>query len=192
MTEERSAASPDAAAPEEDSPAPEATEVTPTELEAALARADSNLAHWQRAQADFQNYKRRAEQERSDLLRFASAGLLLQILSTVDDLERAIWSIPISLHQLTWVEGIRLIHRKLLAQLENNGVKEIEADGTAFDPTMHEAISRAPGPDGQIIEVLQKGYLLHDRVLRPTLVQVGDGAEASTSIDPQAAAQPGD
>ena len=192
MTEERSAASPDAAAPEEDSPAAEATEATPTELEAALARAESNLAHWQRAQADFQNYKRRAEQERSDLLRYASAGLLLQILSTVDDLERAIWSIPISLHQLTWVEGIRLIHRKLLAQLENSGVKEIEADGKAFDPTMHEAISRVPGPDGQIIEVLQKGYLIHDRVLRPTLVQVGDGAEASTNNDPQAAAQQDD
>lgn len=189
MTEERSAASPDAAAPEEDSSDPSAPEETQTELEAALARAESNLAHWQRAQADFQNYKRRAEQERGELLRFASAGLLLQILSTVDDLERALWSIPVSLHQLTWVEGIRLIHRKLLAQLESNGVKEIEANGQPFDPTMHEAISRMPGPDGQIIEVLQKGYLIHDRVLRPALVQVGDGAADREGSFPTAAEQ---
>ena len=188
MTEERSAASPEAAAPEEES-APSAPEETQTELEVALARAADNLAHWQRSQADYQNYKRRAEQERRELLRFASSGLLLQILSTLDDLERALWSIPVSLHPLTWVEGIRLIHRKLQAQLESNGVMEIEAAGQPFDPTMHEAISRMPGRDGQIIEVLQKGYLIHDRVLRPALVQVGDGAEEHEDSPPTASEQ---
>ena len=149
-------------------------------LEAERVRAESNMAGWQRAQADFQNYKRRIEQERDDLTKYATAPVLAQCLTTLDDLERAFTVIPPSLAQLTWVEGIALIHRKLMAILEAQGVREIDAQDQPFDPQLHEAIAQSEGPEGMVVQVIQRGYSLHDRVLRPALVQVGNGSTASS------------
>lgn len=150
-----------------------------TALEAQRARADSNMAGWQRAQADFQNYKRRTEQERGEASRYGSAPLLLQCLTTVDDLERAFMALPPSLAQLTWVEGIALIYRKLQTILESQGVREMEAEGQDFDPQLHEAIAQGDGPEGKVVQVVQKGYYLYERVLRPALVQVGNETSGS-------------
>lgn len=149
-------------------------------LEAERVRAESNMAGWQRAQADFQNYKRRVEQERDDLTKYATAPVLVQCLTTLDDLERAFTVIPPSLAQLTWVEGIALIHRKLMSILEAQGVREIDAQDQPFDPQHHEAIAQGEGPEGTVVQVIQRGYYLYEHVLRPALVQVGNGSTASS------------
>jgi len=146
----------------------------------AKAKAESYLANWQRAQADFINYKRRAEQEKEELTKFASAMLILNLLPVLDDMERALASLSTRLAGLTWVDGIRLIYRKLQAVLEAQGLTQIQTAGERFDPALHEAVLQAEGEEGMIIEELQKGYKLHDRVIRPALVVVGKGKEETT------------
>ena len=133
------------------------------------------MASWQRAAADYQNYKRRVEEERSETARFANAALIINLLPLIDDLERALQNVDTHLAGLTWVDGIRLIHRKFQAVLEMAGVQEIEADGETFDPSQHEAVSQGPGEENKVIAVVQKGYRLGDRVIRPAMVVVGDG-----------------
>lgn len=140
-------------------------------------RAESYLANWQRAAADFQNYKRRVEQERQEVARLANASLIINLLPIVDDLERALSSLDVRLAGLTWFDGIRLILRKFQLVLENAGVQEIAAEGQMFDPRYHEAISFGEGEEGRVIAQVQKGYKLNDRVLRPAMVIVGKGKE---------------
>ena len=140
-------------------------------------RAKSYLANWQRAQADLINYKRRAEQEKEELTKFANAMLILNLLPTLDDLERALTSLSPRMAGLTWVDGIRLIYRKLQAILEAQGLTEIKTVGEHFDPGLHEAVMQGEGEEGRIIEEVQKGYRLHDRVIRPALVVVGKPKE---------------
>jgi len=141
------------------------------------AKAEDYLANWQRAQADFINYKRRVEQERNEATKFANAMLVLNLLPVLDDLERALENVSTKLAGLTWVEGIRLIYRKLQAVLQGHGLIEIKALGQPFDPNLHEAVLYGEGEEGMVIEELQKGYMLHDRVLRPTMVKVGRSKE---------------
>lgn len=155
-------------------------------LQAQLEEAVAEKDKYHRAYSDAVDFSRRAGERHSAELQYAAAPVLTQLLSSVDDLERAFGSIPDSLLQMTWVEGILLIYRKLQGTLESSGVTEIAAAGAAFDPNLHEAITRVPGPEGRIVEVLQKGYMLHDRVLRPALVQVGDGTGAEQSNDESA------
>lgn len=142
-------------------------------LEEEKEKAASNFASWQRTAADFQNFKRRMEQERSEAGRLASASLVINLLPLLDDLERALRTVDAKLAGLTWIDGIWLIYRKFQAVLENFGVKEIAAEGLPFDPNVHEAISEAPGDDGKIVSVVQKGYSLGERVIRPAMVIVG-------------------
>ena len=141
------------------------------------AKAEGYLANWQRAQADFINYKRRSEQEKEEISKFANAMLMLNLLPILDDLERAFTSIPPHLARLTWADGIRLIERKLQASLEAQGLSPIKALGEPFDPKFHEAAMHGKGKEGIVIEELQKGYKLHDRVIRPAMVVVGNGEE---------------
>ena len=161
---------------------PEVTEVEDIatlkqSLTEAKAEAEANLANWQRAQADFINYKRRAEQEKEEISKFANATLMFSLLSILDDLERAFASISPKLAKLSWVDGIELIERKLRASLEAQGLSQIKALGEPFDPTLHEAAMHGKGKEGMVIEELQKGYKLHDRVIRPAMVVVGNGEE---------------
>ena len=141
-------------------------------------KAEGYLANWQRAQADFINYKRRSEQEKEEVSKFANAAFMLSLLPVLDDLDRAFTSIPPHLAELTWVDGIRLIERKLQASLEAQGLTPIKALGEPFDPNLHEAVMHGKGKDGIVVEELQKGYKLYDRVIRPTMVVVGNGEEA--------------
>tara|TARA_B100001750_G_C15308368_1_gene495909 strand:- start:191 stop:784 length:594 start_codon:yes stop_codon:yes gene_type:complete len=140
-------------------------------------RAEDYLDNWQRSQADFSNYKRRMEQERTDLIRYSGASVVGSLLSVVDDMERALVNVPPQMLTMTWVEGIAIIYKKLVGALESHGVIEIETSGQEFDPHLHQAISQVAGPEGVIVTELQKGYKMHDRILRPSLVQVGDGSE---------------
>ena len=139
------------------------------------AKANKFLANWQRAQADYINYKKRVEQEQSENSKISNMVLILALLPVLDDLERAFGSLPPDLTEHTWVDGIALIHRKLQTVLENHGVSQIEALGEPFDPMFHDAVIQTEGDEGKVLEELQKGYKLHDRVLRPTMVVVGTG-----------------
>lgn len=151
-------------------------------LEQALAeekqKAEEYLSSWQRAQADFINYKRRTEQERQDFNRFANANLILGLLPVLDDLERALSAMPPKLARQKWGEGIRLVERKFKTSLEGQGVRPIKALGEPFDPNFHEALRQDKGKEGIVIEEFQKGYMLGDRVLRPAKVVIGNGEEA--------------
>jgi len=139
------------------------------------AKAEANLAGWQRAQADFTNFKRRSEQEREEFTRFVNAGLLLELLPVLDDLERALEHVPAKLSSAAWVDGVKLVYRKFRAVLEAQGLTQIEALGKPFDPNLHEAVRQEKGREGIIIEEIRKGYQLHDKVVRPTMVVVGNG-----------------
>ncbi len=151
-------------------------------LEEAKAKAAEYLEGWQRTQAEFANYKKRNEKERKELIEFANAGLITKLLPILDDFERAFKTLPSSLMNLTWIDGIGLIYRKLQAILEAEGLTPIETAGESFDPKFHEAISYEESEEyeeGKIIEDVQKGYKLRDRVLRPALVRVSKGKPAS-------------
>lgn len=146
------------------------------QLEEEREKAQGYLASWQRAAADHQNYKRRVEQERQEFGRLAGASVIINLLPMADDLERALQNVDAHLAGLTWVDGIRLIHRKFQALLEMQGVEEIPAEGLQFDPEVHEAVTFGEGEEGKVVSVVQKGYKLGGRVLRPAMVIVGKGA----------------
>jgi molecular chaperone GrpE len=150
-------------------------------LEEEKAKAERYMASWQRSQADFINYKRRTEQERGDIIKLSNANLLFNLLPVLDDMERALDSISDKLAGFTWVDGIVIIYRKLKAILEANGVSEIKAAGAKFDPALHEAVVHVEGEEGEVTEVLQKGYMINDRVLRPAMVKVGNGNSSESS-----------
>ena len=145
------------------------------ELLEQLAEAQSQAAEykdgWQRAAAELQNYRRRVEREQAETYQNATGSILKRYLPVLDDLERALQNKPAD----PWSEGIELVYRKLNTILESEGVKRIEAEGQAFDPNFHEAISQEPAEgveSGTIIGVVQNGYMLGERVLRPATVRV--------------------
>lgn len=145
------------------------------ELEQAKVQAAEYLEGWQRAQAEFSNYKKRQEVGRAQLTTLANATLLRKLLPVVDDFERAVTTLPPSLSQLTWCEGVFLIRHKLDAILESEDVTPIATEGQMFDPRYHEAVTyeEVSGyEEGQIIGEVQRGYTLGERVLRPALVRV--------------------
>ena len=127
---------------------------------------------WQRSVADFQNYRRRMEAEKAETYQTAIGSVIKRYLPILDDLERALASRPAD---LAWADGIELIYRKLQSILDAEGLKRIEAEGQMFDPHFHEAILQEPSENytsGQIIAVVQNGYMLGDRVIRPAQVRV--------------------
>jgi molecular chaperone GrpE len=148
-------------------------------LQQALAeeqeKAEKYLANWQRSQADFENYKRRSEQVKGELIEFASSALISNLLPILDDLERAFASVPVELDESNWTEGIKLIYNKFKTTLETQGLTEIEARGEPFDPRLHEAVMQQEGKEGMVIEEIQKGYKFKEKVIRPSLVTVGNG-----------------
>src|SRR5450759_189490 len=146
------------------------------ELERALAEAeavrDQHLADLQRVAADFDNYRKRVAREQQALVARAHAGLVEAILPVLDDLGRALEAA--GLHEEAKLEdGVRLVHRQLSDVLAREGLQEIPTD-VAFDPHVHEALAAIPSSaeEGTILEVVQRGYLLGDRVLRPARVVV--------------------
>lgn len=159
----------------------------PEALQQALAeekkRAEEYLSNWQRTQADFVNYKRRSEQERGEIGKYANCDLVNCIIPALDDFERALEHVGPEMSDDNWVEGIRLIERNLKASLESQGVQEIKAIGEKFDPNFHEAAMHDTGPEGMVVRELQKGYILHDRVIRPSMVVVGNGETESEEED---------
>ena len=184
---------PTAAQPAEEGAAPQPEEPTTTEaqpmvalsldeydalqndLERLRCEAKNNQEGWQRERADFINYKRRVERDSAIVYQNALANILKKYLVVNDDLDRALRNMPQDAAVASWSEGIILIQRKLLALLEAEGVTQMNALGEMFDPIRHEAVAHEESADhqsGQIIDVLQPGYLLADRVIRPAVVRV--------------------
>ena len=157
------------------------TEKVPTKaelqerIEALERERDEYLDTLQRLKADFDNYRKRSEREQSDRAASASARLVKELLPVLDDLERALEAA--SQHEEAKLEeGVRLVHRSLLGLLAREGLAEIETHGP-FDPNVHEALLAQPAEDakpGSVLQVLQKGYRLGDRVLRPARVVVAE------------------
>lgn len=144
-------------------------------LQQALQQAEEykNLA--QRVQADFVNYKRRTEQERAEQAKFATSMLIVKLLPSLDDLERAADTVSAELAGLDWVQGVLLIARKLRAVVEEEGLTKIEALNAEFDPRLHEAVvfEEGKGDDkDRVVAVLQNGYKLHDKVIKQAIVKV--------------------
>jgi molecular chaperone GrpE len=160
------------------------------ELAAATAKSDEYLAGLQRERAEFNNYRRRTTEEREQMLGLAGEDLIRKVLAIADDFDLAIEKQPPDLAGNSWVEGVTAIDRKLRALLESEGVSPIDAPaGTRFDPREHEAIATVPAPgrtEGEIVDVVRRGYRLRDRVIRPALVAVASG-EPATDAAPGAA-----
>ena len=150
----------------------EEIEALQKQLEEAQAKAAENLDGWQRAQAEFINYKNRVQRDRELDYVSMKGDIIKRVLPILDDLERALANRP---EDSSWASGMELIARKFRSVLEAEGMRRIEATGQPFDPNFHEAISSEPNEDvesGHVIEVVQNGYLLGERVIRPAIVRV--------------------
>jgi molecular chaperone GrpE len=157
------------------------TDKSPTdELEERLAEVererDEYLGDLKRVAADFDNYRKRAARDQESLVARAHERLAKELLPVLDDLERALEAAA-DHEEAKLEEGVRLVHRELVSALTKEGVVEIETNGQ-FDPHVHEALLSQPSDEdeGSIIEVIQKGYQLGDRVLRPARVVISQGA----------------
>jgi len=152
-------------------------------LAAAEAKAQEHLDDLKRLAAEFENYKKRTAREQASLSTRATERLVKELLPIVDDLERALEAAE-EHEEAKLEEGVRLVHRQLAAALEREGLAEIETSGK-FDPHVHEALLSQPSDadEGNVIEVLQKGYRLGDRVLRPARVVVSSPKEANGDTD---------
>ncbi len=143
-----------------------------------------------RLQADFENFKKRIERERIDHFRYATFGLVGRILPVLDNFERAMAAARPSGASDPLIEGVALIQRQLVAELAVEGLRPMESVGALFDPELHEAVATDPdsqGPPHTVTHVFQRGYFLHDRVLRPAMVRVRvDESEGGTDAsDPK-------
>jgi molecular chaperone GrpE len=153
----------------------EVDETPEAEIERLTKLNEEYLDGWQRARADFVNYKKRIEREQREAYRRAAGDILTRYLGIVDDLERALKDRPTEGDPGNWADGVELIYRKLRSVLEAEGVEIIDALGQPFDPNLHEAISHEDSdeqPAGYVIDVVQQGYRMGDQVLRPALVRV--------------------
>jgi molecular chaperone GrpE len=154
------------------------------ELEQAKAQACEFLDGWKRAQADLINYRKRVERDAEEVKVFAAGRIAARWFPVLDDLERALKEWAAAPDPSQWAEGVELIYRKGIAALEAEGITLIEpAEGTTFDPNEHEAVAREIRPDrqdGEILEVVHRGYRMGDRVLRPAQVRVACKPEANT------------
>lgn len=144
-------------------------------LQALEAERDEYLGDLQRVAAEFENYRKRAAREQADFATRATERLVKELLPVLDDLERALEAAAAH-EEAKLEEGVQLVQRALAAALKREGLVEIAADG-AFDPHVHEALLSQPAEDaepGTVLQVLQKGYRLGDRVLRPARVIVAE------------------
>jgi molecular chaperone GrpE len=150
-----------------------------TELEAELAEYKDRLL---RALAETENVRRRAQREREDASKYAIAGFAKDLLSAADNLRRALESLPESKAKDertgSLLAGVAATERELLGVFERHGIKRIDPKGESFDHNLHQAIFETESPEqpsGSVVEVLQPGYVLHDRLLRPAMVGVAKG-----------------
>jgi len=142
------------------------------DLESLKQERDSLYDRLLRKQAEFDNYKKRVERERSEFVQFASAELMKELLNALDSFDLAIRNAAGDAHTM---KGFELIYKQLLDTMTRFGLKAIEAKGQPFDPNFHQAVSTTPADDvdeNTVLEEMRKGYLLNGRLLRPAMVSV--------------------
>ena len=166
-----------------DQPVAESEAPAVAELQEQLALAQAQAAEYldqaRRATADLSNGRKRMQREMDEVRASASERLLERLLPVVDDVERAFVNVPTDQSDSDWVNGFRMIQRKLWSLLETAGVTTVPAEGLPFDPAIHYAITHEEAEgfeDGQIIAEVAPGYRLNDKVLRPAMVRVAKGA----------------
>lgn len=153
-------------------------------LEAATALAKENEQKYLYLYADFENFKKRAVKERSDIMKFGWEGVATELLQVLDNLERALHHAkPDGDQALT--EGLKMVVQQFHSSLEKSGVTPVKTIGESFNPEIHEAVAQTPSdlPEGKIVEEHQKGYTLHGRLLRPSRVVVSSGKTSADNID---------
>ncbi|MGB7604347.1 MAG: nucleotide exchange factor GrpE [Lutisporaceae bacterium] len=146
-----------------------------SQLEEKTKQCEENYNRFLRMQADFENYKKRVIREREELYFTSLERVLTDVLPIIDNMERAIAAFKKDNLDNNYVDGVDMIYKQLFAVLEKNGLKEIEAAGQEFDPNLHHAVMQVQGTaeeENKIKEVLQKGYFLGSKVIRPAMVQV--------------------
>lgn len=162
---------------------PDAEGVDLVALQAQLAQAETQAAeyldNWRRTAADLSNARKRMQREIDDLRTSAAERVLEKLLPIVDDVARAFTVVPANQADSEWVNGFRLIQRKLQGLLDSEGVQTIPTDGQHFDPALHYAVTHEEADgyeEGQIIGEVARGYRLGEKVLRPSMVRVAKGA----------------
>jgi len=153
-----------------------------SKVEEQLEKAESELLDMKdkhiRLQAEFDNYRKRTLKERMELLKTAGESVLIGILPVIDDFDRAVQTLDNIEEESHVKDGVKLIYNKFQDFLKQNGIKEIEAKEQSFDTDLHEAITTFPAPSedlkGKIIDVVQKGYYLNDKVIRHSKVVIGE------------------
>jgi molecular chaperone GrpE len=170
---------PDEAETDRKTPDSEGTGPDLQQLEAELADTRDKLM---RALAEQQNIRRQAQRERDEAVRYAGSPLISELIDSLDNLRRALESVPAGTGDAALdplLAGVAATERNLLETLGRHGVQKIEPLGASFDPHRHHAMFRRPDPaiEGTVIEVLQPGYLLHDRLIRPAMVGVAGPAD---------------
>lgn len=161
-----------------------ATEPTPEKTEEKKSEPDINALYeemkdkYLRLSAEFDNYRKRTLREKADMLKFGSEDTLKDLLPVIDDLDRALKAIETATEIKAVKDGLQLITNKFYEFLKTKGVKEIEAVGKELDTDLHEAITKIPAPQedmkGKIVDVIQKGYTIHEKVMRFSKVVVGE------------------
>ena len=145
-------------------------------IEALEAEVEEKQDQYLRTRADFENYKKRVLRDATRSYQDAMTSVMKIFLSAADDLERALKNSPEDEAFQSWLNGIELIHQKLLNQMKNQGVERMDVNpGDEFDPNIHEAITQEDHPDfeeGQVIDVVQPGYRISERIIRPAMVRV--------------------
>jgi molecular chaperone GrpE len=165
----------DSANEETDSTTASATEVAPSELQ---RQRDDFYDRLLRKTAEFDNYRKRTERDRQAVTEAAAANIIQELLPLVDDLERALKVEATSEGAEAYRRGVELIHKQISEILRKRGVRAIEAVGADFDPHYHQAVSYEPAEgrrEGEVIEEFRRGYMLGDRLLRPSMVKVAQG-----------------
>ncbi len=150
------------------------------------AQLDQEKDRVLRLSAEFENYKKRKQRELDDFKKFANETVFKQLLSVVDNLERAISSTEDSDQVAGLSEGVKLTHKEMIKLFETFGVKPVDAQDQPFDPNFHQAVTQIETdehPENMVTSVLQKGYMLHDRLIRPAMVVVSKKAEAEKETE---------
>lgn len=159
--------------------AAQAQDTRTTELEKKVADLTEQLKRHtevaSRAQAELQNAKARLERDSADIRKFAAEAVLLKLLPTVDNLQRAIRTLPKDIENHAWVKGVAALEQQLLKEMGDMGLRRFESVGEPADAARHEVLMQWPGEKGTVTEVIEDGYELHGKVVRPAKVKVGDG-----------------
>ena len=174
--------------PSEGAPVDEVPTVSPSELSAEETELQAMKDKYLRLAAEFENYKRRAQRDQADTIRFANEKLLKDLIPTIDNLERALKCSKELSDSEGFLQGVELTYKQFLDTLEKCGVKQVTSVGEPFDPAKHQAVGQVESStiaENCVVDEYEKGYFLQDRILRPAMVTVAKAATSDNSSAPQ-------